>query len=86
MPAQNVAFYWEMPAFMLLGLLCGLVGVVMMRVLFVANSVADRIQTTLAIPDSIRPAVAGLFLGLIVCLSSCTMENGRRLRRIFLST
>ena len=65
MPAQSVAFYWELPAFMILGVVCGLVGVIMMRVLFFAEHVADRVQGFLHLPDSLRPAVAGLFLGLI---------------------
>lgn len=65
LPAQSLAFYWEMPAFMILGLICGLVGVIMMRVLFIAEQIGDRVQQTLALPDSLRPAVAGLFLGLM---------------------
>ena len=65
LPAQSLAFYWEMPAFMILGVLCGFVGVIMMRVLFFAEKVGDRVQEFLSLPDSLRPAVAGAFLGLI---------------------
>ena len=65
LPAQNVAFYWEMPAFMILGVVCGFVGVIMMRVLFFAEKVGDRVQDAIRLPDYLRPAVAGLFLGLI---------------------
>ncbi|MEM7212879.1 MAG: chloride channel protein [Pseudomonadota bacterium] len=65
LPAQSLAFYWEMPAFMILGVLCGFVGVIMMRVLFFAEQVGDRVQNFLSLPDSLRPAVAGLFLGLV---------------------
>ncbi|MEM7422118.1 MAG: chloride channel protein [Pseudomonadota bacterium] len=65
LPGQTLAFYWEMPAFMLLGIVCGFVGVIMMRALFFAEQVGDRVQAALHLPDSLRPAVAGLFLGLL---------------------
>ena len=65
LPAHTIAFYWEIPAFMILGLLSGFVGAVMIRSLFVAEGVADRVQSMLAIPDWLRPAVAGFLLGLI---------------------
>ncbi|MEM0944151.1 MAG: chloride channel protein [Pseudomonadota bacterium] len=64
-PTHGVEFYWEMPAFMILGLICGLVAVAMMRSIFVAEAVGDRVQKALSIPDWLRPAVAGLLLGLI---------------------
>ncbi len=65
LPAHTIAFYWEMPAFMILGIVCGLVGVIFIRTLFLAERVADRVQSAVRLPDSLRPAVAGLFLGLI---------------------
>ena len=65
LPAQSVSFYWEMPAFMILGFLCGLVGVILIRVLFLAEQIGDRVQAALRLPDSLRPAVAGLLLGMI---------------------
>ena len=65
LPVQSVAFYWEMPAFAILGIVCGLVGYAMMRTLFVAERVADQFQNFCRLPDSLRPAVAGLFLGII---------------------
>lgn len=65
LPAQSLAFYWEMPAFMILGVICGFVGVIMMRVLFIAEKIGDRVQDAIRLPDYLRPAVAGLFLGLI---------------------
>ncbi len=65
MPPHTVQFYWEMPAFALLGVVCGLVGVAMIRAIFLAEQVGDRAQALLRLPDSLRPAVAGLLLGLI---------------------
>jgi CIC family chloride channel protein len=50
---------------MILGVICGLVGAAMMRALFIAEGVADRVQHALRIPDWLRPAVAGFLLGLI---------------------
>ena len=65
LPVQSLAFYWEMPAFMILGIVCGFVGVIMMRVLFFAESVGDKVQAFVRLPDALRPAVAGLFLGMM---------------------
>ena len=65
LPAQSIAFYWELPAFAILGILSGFVGVVMIRTLFFAEGVADRVQRKLAMPDWLRPAVAGAMLGVI---------------------
>ena len=65
LPGNTVEFYWEMPAFALLGVLCGIVGVVMMRTIFIAEAVADVMQRRARIPDAIWPAVAGALLGLI---------------------
>jgi CIC family chloride channel protein len=65
LPADSIAFYWEIPAFMILGILSGFVGVVMMRTIFVAEGIADRVQRMLHIPDWLRPAVAGAMLGVI---------------------
>ncbi len=65
LPAHTIAFYWEIPAFMILGILSGFVGAVMVRSLFVAEGVADRVQQALHIPDLLRPAVAGAMLGII---------------------
>jgi len=65
LPVDSLAFYWEIPAFMILGVLCGVVAVVMMRTLFFAEGVADRVQHLLRIPDWLRPAVAGVLLGSI---------------------
>ncbi|MEM0989982.1 MAG: chloride channel protein [Pseudomonadota bacterium] len=65
LPAHTVAFYWEMPAFALLGVVCGLVGVAFIKTLFFAERVADRVQAATRLPDALRPAFAGLLLGLI---------------------
>ena len=58
-------FYVELPAFLLLGLLSGLVAVALMRTLFLAEGVANDIQARTGLPRWARPAVAGLMLGAI---------------------
>ena len=63
LPVPTLAFYVELPAFMLLGLLCGLVGSLMMWVIFAAEDLADTIQSTTRMPIWLRPAVAGALLG-----------------------
>ncbi|PWG17295.1 chloride channel protein [Salibaculum griseiflavum] len=65
-PGQNaLAFYVELPAYMLLGLLCGLVAVIFMRTLFWTDRAATHYQQRIGLHPVLRPAVAGLLLGLI---------------------
>ncbi|WP_417699727.1 chloride channel protein [Pseudophaeobacter sp.] len=58
-------FYVELPAFLMLGVICGLVAVVLMRAIFFADHVGDVVQQRLRIPRWLRPAIAGLMLGCI---------------------
>ncbi len=59
----TVEFYLELPAFFMLGLVCGCVAVVMMRAIFFADDVETELQNRLSLPYWLRPAVAGLLLG-----------------------
>jgi len=59
----TVEFYLELPAFFILGLVCGLVAVAMMRAVFLAEDVGTRIQRRMGLPHLLRPAVAGVMLG-----------------------
>ncbi len=61
--ATTVEFYLELPAFFILGLVCGLVAVAMMRAVFLAEDVGTRIQRRMRLPHLLRPAVAGVMLG-----------------------
>jgi len=65
LPQHVIGFYWEIPALMILGLLSGLAGAIMVRTIFIADEVANRVQRLLHIPDWLRPAAAGALLGLI---------------------
>ncbi|MEM8622973.1 MAG: chloride channel protein [Pseudomonadota bacterium] len=65
LPVNTIGFYSELPAFMLLGILSGLVAVTMMRTIFLAERIGDRVQQTLAMPNWLRPAAAGVVLGLL---------------------
>lgn len=65
LPDVNLQFYGELPAFILLGLLCGLVAVAMMKSVFLAEDIGDTIQAKFKIPAWLRPAIAGALLGLI---------------------
>ncbi|MBU2992946.1 chloride channel protein [Octadecabacter sp. 1_MG-2023] len=65
-PNQNVlAFYVELPAFLILGLVCGLIAVVLMRSIFWADSIGSAIQDRVGLPRYLRPMVAGTLLGAI---------------------
>jgi len=56
-------FYVELPAFLILGLLCGLVATLFMRATFWAEDLGDLAQRLTGAPRWLRPAVAGLLLG-----------------------
>ena len=58
-----LAFYVELPAFVILGLVCGLVAVILMRSVFWADDLGDYIQSKTRMPRWLRPAVAGAMLG-----------------------
>ncbi len=58
-------FYAELPAFLLLGLVSGLVAVVLMRAIFWAEDVGDAVQARSGLPRWLRPVVAGALLGTI---------------------
>ncbi|MEM6483220.1 MAG: chloride channel protein [Pseudomonadota bacterium] len=61
--ASLLEFYVELPAFLLLGLLCGGVAAIFMRGTLFAEDIANRMQTRLALPRWLRPAIAGAMLG-----------------------
>ena len=63
--APDLQFYVELPAFMGLGLVAGVVAVILMRSIFLADQIASGIQDHLTLPRWLRPAVAGVLLGLI---------------------
>ncbi|MFC4215720.1 chloride channel protein [Pseudophaeobacter arcticus] len=56
-------FYVELPAFLMLGVVCGLVAVVLMRAIFFADHIGDVLQQGLKIPRWLRPAISGFLLG-----------------------
>lgn len=58
-----LVFYVELPAFLLLGLVCGVVAVLLMRSIFVADDMGSWLQGKLSLPPILRPAIAGLMLG-----------------------
>ena len=64
LPDQSqLEFYVELPAFLILGLICGLVAFVLMRAIFWAESLGDDVSARLRLPRWLRPAVAGALLG-----------------------
>ena len=55
------AFYSELPAFMILGLVCGLVSVVFIRTIFLIDDFASKVQHKNNIPIWLRPMVDRIF-------------------------
>jgi CIC family chloride channel protein len=58
-----IEFYLELPAYLILGLVCGLVAVVLMRSVFWADDFESRLQNRLGLPHWLRPTLAGAVLG-----------------------
>lgn len=66
LPAEGtLVLYVELPAFLLLGLVCGLVATLLMKAIFWADDIGNVVQENTRMPRWMRPAVAGLFLGAI---------------------
>ncbi len=65
LPASEVGFYVELPAFLLLGLVSGLMAFTLIRSIFIAEELGDLVQKATHMPDWLRPAVAGAVLGSI---------------------
>ncbi|MEL6647976.1 MAG: chloride channel protein [Pseudomonadota bacterium] len=64
LPVANILeFYVELPAFLLLGLMCGLVASALMYAVFFAEDAGNLIQDRLRLPRWLRPVVAGAMLG-----------------------
>ncbi len=64
LPADGaLRFYAELPAFMILGLVSGLVAVILMKSVFWADDLGDWVQERTRMPGWLRPAVAGAMLG-----------------------
>jgi len=64
LPDSNaLEFYVELPAFLLLGLVCGLLAAILMRAIFWTDTIATDLQQSAGLPRYLRPAVAGLLLG-----------------------
>jgi len=63
--AGDLQFYVELPAFLLLGLTCGLVAVILMRAIFWAETFGNAVQQRSRLPRYLRPMVAGALLGII---------------------
>ncbi|MBL4769040.1 MAG: chloride channel protein [Rhodobacteraceae bacterium] len=56
-------FYVELPAFLILGLICGLISVVLMHSIFWVENMGTRLQDRTGLPRWLRPAFAGALLG-----------------------
>lgn len=61
--ATALEFYIELPAFLILGGLCGFVAVALMWTIFWAEDMANQIQTHSKMPRWLRPAISGALLG-----------------------
>ena len=64
LPVRNaVAFYWEIPAYLMLGIVSGLVAVALMRAVFLADDWGNALQRRLGTPRWLRPMAAGALVG-----------------------
>ncbi|MGR3504049.1 chloride channel protein [Pseudaestuariivita sp.] len=58
-------FYQELPAFLILGLVSGLIAVAMMKAIFWADDTGSALQARVGLPRWLRPVIAGALLGAI---------------------
>ncbi|MEL6551740.1 MAG: chloride channel protein [Pseudomonadota bacterium] len=66
LPTQNMlAFYVELPAFLILGLICGLVAVILMRTIFWVDGLGTLAHGLTRLPRWTRPMMSGALLGAI---------------------
>ncbi|WP_408004197.1 chloride channel protein [Pseudooceanicola algae] len=63
--SSALQFYEELPAFLMLGAVCGVVAGLLMLAFFMAEDVAGHLQKRLHIPRWLRPMGAGAMLGAI---------------------
>lgn len=63
--ASALEFYVELPAFLILGLVCGLVATALMHAILFAEDMASYVQMRTRMPRWLRPAVSGALLGLL---------------------
>lgn len=63
--ASALEFYVELPAYLLLGVICGVVAAALMRAIFIGEDIATHIQETIHVPRWLRPALTGIMLGAI---------------------
>ena len=61
--ASQLQFYQELPAFIILGGLCGFIAVALMWTIFWTEDMASQIQARSHMPRWLRPAVSGVMLG-----------------------
>ncbi|WP_242469083.1 chloride channel protein [Rhodovulum adriaticum] len=59
----GLAFYLEIPSFLILGLFCGLLAVLLMKAIFWSEDLATGLVRRTGMPRWLRPALAGLGLG-----------------------
>ena len=66
LPTVNIiVFYVELPAFVLLGIVCGLIAAVFVHSIFFVESRVRDIQSVLKVPIWICPAGSGVLLGIM---------------------
>ena len=63
LPVNPLAFHMELPAFLILGLVCGFVAFLLIRSIFIAEDLGDVIAKHTRMPRFLRPAIAGAMLG-----------------------
>jgi chloride channel protein, CIC family len=81
----GLQFYVELPAFLLLGLICGVVAAVLMRAIFWTETMGDHLQKRGGFPGWLRPAIAGALLGGIAIWFPHIIGVGYETTRIALS-
>ncbi len=64
-PDTGLDFYVELPAFLILGLVCGLVAVALMQAIFWTDDIASSVCARARVPRWLRPGLSGVALGVM---------------------
>jgi CIC family chloride channel protein len=80
-PAYSLISAWEIPLYMIMGIILGIVAVIFTRCLDILEDLFDRLKT----PEAIKPALGGLLVGSIAIFFPQILADGYETIRLSLN-
>ena len=75
-PNHDLASFWELPAFALLGVVCAITATLLMSTIILADQLTDSMKDRFDYPLWLEPAAGGVVLGLIALVVPQTIGVG----------